>query len=164
MRAKTPRQVNETPTPTHSMNSESFYKAKLTGAFDRGYFRTIDLFAGCGGMSLGFHRAGFKCVSAVEIDPDARASHAANFSRVAPPEGYAVFPDIIETEPEESVSHISPLFPIPDQAVDVIVGGPPCQAFSRLGRARLWELAGWEHAHATDERATMYHHFLRYVS
>jgi DNA (cytosine-5)-methyltransferase 1 len=141
-----------------------FYQAKLRQALERGYFRTVDLFAGCGGMSLGFHRAGFHCVSAVELDPVARESHAKNFGRVAPEEGYACSADIIATSPAEAVTHLVGTKRKVELTADIIIGGPPCQAFSRLGRARLWELAGTKGAHAHDERATMYHHYLRYVA
>lgn len=41
--------------------------------------RVLDLFAGCGGISLGFQAAGFKISAAVEIDQFAAASHALNF-------------------------------------------------------------------------------------
>ena len=41
--------------------------------------RVLDIFAGCGGLSLGFHAAGFEICAAVEIDPDAARSHALNF-------------------------------------------------------------------------------------
>jgi DNA (cytosine-5)-methyltransferase 1 len=137
---------------------------KLHGAIIRGYFRTVDLFAGCGGMTLGFDRAGFKCISAIEINECARKSHVRNFLRISPKEGYAVYPDITKVSPEEAVSHIMPLFSSLADPVDVIIGGPPCQAFSRLGRAALWRLAGKEHAHGEDERATMYHSVLRYIA
>jgi predicted RNA methylase len=48
--------------------------AKYADARRRGYYRTVDLFAGCGGMSLGFERAGFRSVAAVEVDGHARAT------------------------------------------------------------------------------------------
>ena len=134
---------------------------KLHQALNRGYFRTVDLFAGCGGMTLGFHRAGFKCVSAVEIDPDAAKSHKLNFAPLAQPEGYAIFNDITKTSPEQAVAHLEEMGA--DEGVDILVGGPPCQAFSRLGRAALWRLAGKDKAHADDHRATMYHHYLHYL-
>ena len=137
---------------------------KLLAAIHRGYFKTADLFAGCGGLSLGFHRAGFKCVSAVEIDDHARASHALNFERLVGPGQYAGHSDVTAISPKEAVSHLTDLFTPADQAVDVIVGGPPCQAFSRLGRARLWELSGKKNGHAHDDRATMYEHYLEYVA
>jgi len=41
--------------------------------------RTLDLFAGCGGLSLGFYSAGYSIVGAVEIDSFAAQSHARNF-------------------------------------------------------------------------------------
>ena len=41
--------------------------------------RVLDLFAGCGGLSLGFKSAGFEIAGAVELDPIAAISHALNF-------------------------------------------------------------------------------------
>ncbi|MGI9067636.1 MAG: DNA cytosine methyltransferase [Pyrinomonadaceae bacterium] len=137
-------------------------RQKLAIAIKRGTFRTIDLFAGCGGLSLGFDRAGFQSVGAIELNEDARASHEINFGRGS--REYQSFEDIKSTEPETAVAHIKPLLDSPDLAVDLIIGGPPCQAFSRLGRAALWSLAGEKFAHAKDERATMYHYFLHYVA
>lgn len=74
----------------------------------------IDLFCGAGGMSLGFSRAGFESVLAVDIDADAIETHAANFP------GDSLCVDIRTIKQ----------FPL----VDVVVGGPPCQGFSRLGK------------------------------
>lgn len=75
----------------------------------------IDLFSGAGGLACGFERAGFRSVWAVEIDPDAAATYEANF-------GHAVFSGLIEQVKE-----------VPVRA-DLIVGGPPCQGFSPLGK------------------------------
>jgi len=41
--------------------------------------RLLDLFAGCGGLSLGFHHGGFDIVGSLELDPLAAASHELNF-------------------------------------------------------------------------------------
>ena len=41
--------------------------------------RVLDLFAGCGGLSLGFQAAGFELRAAIESDPDAARSHGLNF-------------------------------------------------------------------------------------
>ena len=87
--------------------------------------RVIELFAGCGGMALGFKRAGFRTVLANEWDRDACDSLRANISdRVL---NCAI--QEIEKFPE----------------ADVIAGGPPCQGFSNLGervpndpRNQLW--------------------------
>lgn len=80
--------------------------------------RTIDLFAGAGGLTLGFHAAdlGYTPIFAVEIDQAAARTFKANF-------GCEVF-----DQPIENIDQY------PD--ADVILGGPPCQGFSPLGRDR----------------------------
>ena len=95
------------------------------GAVRRNDLRFIDLFAGCGGLALGFAQAGFDSVAAVEWDESAAATYRENIDqRIA-------------------VSDISAVAHWP--AADVLVGGPPCQGFSQLGtrdpndpRNRLW--------------------------
>ncbi|TFD46643.1 DNA cytosine methyltransferase [Cryobacterium sp. TMT1-2-1] len=82
--------------------------------------RVLDLFAGAGGLTAGFHSASsrFTTVRAVEMDRAAAASYEATFGKGI------VYPGSIqdwlanETVPE----------------VDVIIGGPPCQGFSTLGK------------------------------
>lgn len=76
----------------------------------------IDLFAGAGGMTTGFRRAGFTPTFAVESDPDAADTYRANIG------------DHVVAEPIECIVSDR----IPD--ADVIIGGPPCQGFSPLGR------------------------------
>lgn len=119
--------------------------------------RTIDLFAGCGGISLGFHLVGARIVAAVEIDPAAAASHQANFAN----EDYRLFGDIRALAPRELVRHLRESDP--KLAADIIVGGPPCQPFSRIGRAKLRQIAQDPNAHLTDDRVTLYTHFLAAV-
>lgn len=143
---------------------ENLIYQKIVAARLRGFFRTVDLFAGCGGLSLGFDRAGFKSICAVEINDYARKSHELNFGSGESTQHYRSFADIKKIEPEDAVAHIKPLLGTPEFACDVVIGGPPCQAFSRLGRAAIWNLAGEKFAHANDERATMYHYFLHYVA
>src|SRR5690606_6521611 len=53
--------------------------SKLSRLRHGGSPRVLDLFAGCGGLSLGFEAAGFEIAAAVEFDRDAAASHGANF-------------------------------------------------------------------------------------
>lgn len=77
----------------------------------------IDLFAGCGGLSAGFEASGrFTPVAAVESDLQAAATYAQNL-------GDHVFVGDIADWTEGSMP-----------AADVVVGGPPCQGFSALGR------------------------------
>jgi len=83
--------------------------------------RVLDLFAGCGGLSLGYQAAGFEVVAAVENDPDAARSHGLNFHGGA--EEHSKARDIC-SPPEELVAELD-LGPVAE-AFDVIVGGPPC--------------------------------------
>ena len=79
-------------------------------------YRLMDLFAGCGGMTRGFvDTRRYNPIFAVESDPSAAATYVANFGDAH------VFAVNIE-----DVKH----FP----KADVVIGGPPCQAFSPLNR------------------------------
>ena len=99
----------------------------------------LDLFAGCGGLTEGFHqfrpegvdRPVFRSVGAVEWDKDAAASYAMNFGAASPRPRFfqasEIFcRDIVGWEPRW-----------PKGEVDVVVGGPPCQGFSGLNRNRV---------------------------
>lgn len=128
--------------------------------------RTLDLFAGCGGLSLGFHAAGFECVAAVEFDPDAARSHALNFFRDRPQElfeRHARAKDITQTEPHELFEMLDLQGPV-ERQVDIVVGGPPCQAFARVGRAKLREVADHPEAFLKDPRGNLYLRYLHYVN
>jgi DNA (cytosine-5)-methyltransferase 1 len=85
-------------------------------------FTTMDLFAGCGGLTCGFASADhpaarFVPVSAVEMDRDAAATYATNFG------GHVFVGDIARWLQQEQLP-----------SADVVVGGPPCQGFSALGK------------------------------
>ncbi|PMR78517.1 DNA cytosine methyltransferase [Halomonas urumqiensis] len=127
--------------------------------------RVLDLFAGCGGISLGFQAAGFRNVGAVELDPAAARSHALNFHRDAPEELreiHAQSRDVVSTEPEDLLKEFR-LGGDPESHVDVVVGGPPCQSFARVGRAKLREVAEHPEAYLNDPRGNLYLRYLHYV-
>jgi DNA (cytosine-5)-methyltransferase 1 len=121
--------------------------------------RVLDLFAGCGGLSLGFLTAGFTLRAAIEFDADAARSHGLNFHDGDPKHSRAR--DIINTHPADLCAELD-LGPVPD-AIDVIVGGPPCQAFARVGRPKLREIDAHPQAFRHDPRARLYQEYLRYV-
>jgi DNA (cytosine-5)-methyltransferase 1 len=88
----------------------------------------IDLFAGAGGMSLGFEQAGFDVVAAVEIDPIHCAVHEFNFPDTA------VIPKSVVGLTGAEIRLVAG---IGSRPVDCVFGGPPCQGFSLIGQRVL---------------------------
>jgi DNA (cytosine-5)-methyltransferase 1 len=88
----------------------------------------IDLFAGAGGMSLGFEQAGFDVVAAVEIDPVHSAVHKFNF-----PDTVMIPRSVVGLTAKE----VRKLAGIGDAEIDCVFGGPPCQGFSLIGHRVL---------------------------
>jgi DNA (cytosine-5)-methyltransferase 1 len=114
-----------------------------------------DLFAGAGGLTEGFRRAGFSPVASVEYDKWAARTYAANFGEhvmACPIEdvkvervgeaivwsGFGIDGETVEFETPE---------------IDVLVGGPPCQGFSPLGRMNDWDF--------NDPRNKLWKHYVR---
>lgn len=88
----------------------------------------IDLFAGAGGMSLGFEQAGFDVVAAVEVDPVHAAVHSFNFPDCAV---------LARSVTGLSGAAIRKAAGIGTKKVDVVFGGAPCQGFSLIGQRVL---------------------------
>lgn len=104
----------------------------------------IDLFAGAGGMSLGFEQAGFDVVAAVEIDPVHCATHKFNFPHCA------VLPKSVVGL---TGAEIRIAAGIGARQVDAVFGGAPCQGFSMIGQRAL-----------DDPRNALVRDFLRIVA
>lgn len=81
--------------------------------------KVIDLFAGCGGLSLGFLNAGYTISKAVEFDSEIAHTYSKNHPSV----------DVIV----DDVSNVAKNNTFRKGEVDVIIGGPPCQGFSMAG-------------------------------
>lgn len=81
--------------------------------------KVIDLFAGCGGFSVGFQQAGFQIVKAVEFDKQIANSYSQNHAGIQ-----MLAEDIGKVDNEDYFS---------EYEADIIIGGPPCQGFSMAG-------------------------------
>jgi len=113
-------------------------------------FSYIDLFSGCGGFSLGLKRAGLQCLVAIDNDKHAIATFRENFPNVE----HVLERDLTKFTPH----HLHGL--IGDQKVDMIVGGPPCQGFSKVRK-----VDGANHGTrlVQDPRRHLYQNYLQYV-
>lgn len=105
----------------------------------------VDLFAGCGGLSLGLERAGFKTIFVNELHPDAMKTFVINRpnSPIQNPK-YQLL-DILKltrkkAELESLASHLNKKY----KGIDLVVGGPPCQGFSGIGHRRTFEVSRQE--------------------
>jgi DNA (cytosine-5)-methyltransferase 1 len=104
----------------------------------------VDLFAGAGGLSLGFEQAGFHVAAAVEYDPIHAATHEYNF-----PDCSTICRSVADIDGEYIRKHSK----IGKSEIDVVFGGAPCQGFSMIGKRAL-----------EDPRNHLVHHFVRVVS
>ena len=104
--------------------------------------KVIDLFAGCGGLSHGFVKAGFTVKTAVEFDPI-----IANTYKMNHPDVDVIVDDIKNIDSSET-------FSLGD--ADIIIGGPPCQGFSMAG-ARI------RNGFIDDPRNYLFKHYFNVV-
>lgn len=137
-----------TPNPHHFREEASPYRA--SGSAEPGTRRFIDLFCGCGGFTLGMQRAGFQCLAAIDSNAKAVATLKANL----PETEHILERDLTRFAPAELAQVIG------TDSVDVIVGGPPCQGFSR---ARQVDGSNHGARLKADPRRFLYREFLRYV-
>lgn len=104
----------------------------------------IDLFAGAGGLSLGFEQAGFDIAAAVEIDPIHCATHEYNF-----PNSTTICASVVNMSGDEIRRRAN----LGDADIDVVFGGAPCQGFSLIGKRAL-----------DDPRNQLVFHYVRLVA
>jgi DNA (cytosine-5)-methyltransferase 1 len=109
--------------------------------------KAIDLFSGCGGLTVGLQQAGFEVVAAVEIDPKARQVYTTNHPRI-----WMAGHDIRRTSASEIIEKLD----LKPGELDLLAGCPPCQGFSRLRRRNKSQSV-------RDERNALIDDFGRFV-
>lgn len=105
--------------------------------------KVLDLFSGVGGMSLGATQAGFTLAGAVELDSIAIDTHKINF-----PNTIHIHSDISKLNGEDIKNHIH----IKSGELSGIIGGPPCQGFSTMGKRD-----------SRDPRNSLFIHYFRLI-
>ncbi|MDU1230851.1 MAG: DNA cytosine methyltransferase [Clostridium sp.] len=104
----------------------------------------IDLFCGCGGLSLGFKLAGYNIVGGVDLNKDAIETFNYNFNNAK-----GICCDLLEMGTDEIIKKFGDL-----KNIDVIIGGPPCQGFSSANRHKKEE---------EDDRNKLFFEFVKFV-
>lgn len=105
--------------------------------------KVVDIFSGVGGLSLGATRAGLDLIGAVEVDKINVDSHALNFTKAK-----HVHCDVREISGNDVLTCCG----VDREEVVGVIGGPPCQGFSTIGRREL-----------NDPRNSLFSHFFRLV-
>ncbi|MFM6253717.1 MAG: DNA cytosine methyltransferase [Dolichospermum sp.] len=108
--------------------------------------KTIDLFAGAGGLTTGFHLAGFEALCAIDANKKALATYQHNY-----PNTKGIQEDIREVNPSELRQNLG----LEREQLKAIIGGPPCQGFSKNIPA--------EYRYIDDPRNQLYKRFLDFV-
>jgi DNA (cytosine-5)-methyltransferase 1 len=117
--------------------------AKQIKAVDPKCQNMVDLFCGAGGLSLGFEWANFNCLVANDNFKNASETYQANFAHTD-----FVFGDITEPSIKQKIYQVIKN----KEAVDIVVGGPPCQGFSNAGKRLI-----------DDPRNKLYKEFIEVV-
>jgi DNA (cytosine-5)-methyltransferase 1 len=114
--------------------------------------RVVDLFAGAGGFSLGFRAAGCEVAAAVDVDGVAGETFSRNFARLQGDR-----PPLVLAGEDYSLEDVGFLRSL-DLSPDILIGGPPCQGWSRLGRGKLDSLS--DEGFEGDPRNQLYGRFV----
>ncbi len=105
-------------------------------------FKIVDLFCGCGGFGLGAKQAGFDVVLAIDIDETLQSAYKRNFPGTRVENG-----DLSKMDNKSWKKLLS------KEKIDGVIGGPPCQGYSRMGKGDI-----------NDPRRSLLFHFYRTVN
>lgn len=115
--------------------------------------KVVDLFSGCGGLALGFQKAGFDICTGIEIMPEACKTLNYNLSWRFDSKENHICGDITQLASCVFKDYVG-------ENDCIVIGGPPCQAYSIAGRAKLKSL-GEDRVNVNDKRGYLYQDFLR---
>lgn len=115
----------------------------------------IDLFSGCGGLAFGFKSAGYKIGHGLELMKAAADTASYNLYWKFGEDGQHICSDITKENPSIFKERI-------DNNGCIVIGGPPCQAYSQIGRAKLRSL-GKGREHTNDSRGYLFQDFIRFA-
>lgn len=101
--------------------------------------RSLDLFCGMGGLTLGFKRSGIQAIGGIDYCQDAKQTFERNLSPL---------PCLVSDLTQTTVSEIEQFFKISAAEIDIITGGAPCQGFSTVGKREI-----------TDPRNSLWRNF-----
>jgi len=107
-------------------------------------YQYIDLFCGCGGLSLGFEQAGFIPRAGIDFKESAINTYRKHFKNAK-----AICVDISSMDEERIKNELGDL-----SKIDVIIGGPPCQGFSNANKNFVEE---------DDPRNKLFFEFMKFV-
>lgn len=117
--------------------------------------KIIDLFSGCGGLALGFKKAGFDIVAGIELMQEAVDTISYNLSwRYGKDESH-LCGDITKIDAKIFEDKFG-------EEGCIVIGGPPCQAYSSAGKGKLRSL-GEHRVNTNDARGYLYQDFLRFA-
>lgn len=114
--------------------------------------KAVDLFCGAGGLSLGLHKAGYKVILGVDHDAEALETHRSLFP------GLSVNWDLADDQAIDRVIRLAK-----ESGVELVVGGPPCQPFSKAGRSMIRDLVRSGRRQARDDRRDLWESFVAVV-
>lgn len=114
-------------------------------------YKIVDLFSGAGGFQLGFEKEGFEVLFSTDFDKDCETVH-----RINRPQVPFLRADIHDLTEEVLSQYVSP-----DSNIDVLVGGPPCQGFSTIGKRVSSDPTKRTEA---DPRNTLFREYIRILT
>jgi len=107
-------------------------------------YKFLDLFCGCGGLSLGFKMAGMLPVAGIDFNKAAVETYQLNF-----PDTKAICADILSMDKKAILEDLGNL-----DDIDIIIGGPPCQGFSNANK---------NYVELNDPRNKLFFEFVKFV-